>query len=152
MYCRQPDTYKKQIIKRKEISNNSTRCKSVYIASPILGCKHPIITTNKLSADLPMDVETCSIHHNKVWNDNKFRVLKNQILFHCITDHGSKVPPYIKERTCSASQIIIPNSCDYAHLCSEIQSDLANDNHPNADAYRNKEVNDYKKYTIIKKL
>ena len=90
-----------------------------------------------------MDKDNYSINYNTIWNDNKFRGLKNQILFHCINDHGSKVPPCIKERICSASQIIIPNSCDHARLCSEIVSDLENENVPNDVAYKNKEVNNY---------
>ena len=144
-YCRQPSTYKKQIIKRQAVCNTTTKSKSVWIACPIHGCTRPIVTTEKLAAALPMDIDCGSINYNKVWNDNNFRGLKNQILFHCINDHGSKVTLCIKERTRSASQIIIPNSCDHARLCSLISSDLANENVPDADAYQNKELDDYLK-------
>ena len=76
-YCRQPNTYKKQIIKRNNIFNKNKNSASVWIACPIKGCKRPIVTTHKIASELPMVVKHASINYNTIWNENKFRGLKN---------------------------------------------------------------------------
>ena len=82
-----------------------------------------------------MDKDNYSINYDTIWNNNKFKGLKNKILFHCINDYGSKITPCIKEITHSASQIIISNSCDHTHLCTIMVSDIANENVPDDNAY-----------------
>ena len=57
MFCRQPNTFKKQTIKEKGIYIKATRSKSVYFPFLIPGYKCPITTNDKLAANLPMEVD-----------------------------------------------------------------------------------------------